>query len=90
MSTARQLTCAIAASVAILAMLATVAVGARLAWSTQPVATPGAPALHAGAVTVSTAHGATVVHDPWCERAEDMCRINYRPGGAWVIREVTP
>jgi hypothetical protein len=37
----------------------------------------------------TTNHG-TVVSDPWCERSEDSCRINFRANGQWSIRRVTP
>jgi len=49
------------------------------------------PTVHnPGNVTAHLTATGTVLHDPYCAAAEDDCRINYRPSGAWVIRRVHP
>lgn len=45
---------------------------------------------HSGGVRVSEMSSGTVIHDPWCERSEDSCAIDYRRNGTWVVSRVVP
>lgn len=80
MSTTRQLIYAMGASLALLACLACIAVGASIAYHT-----PTTPGAHLG-----RQGNHLIVRSAWCAQSEDSCRMNFRPGGAWVLREVTP